>query len=90
MTSLPEIRAETRRGTADDGSELELRVDPLALQALAAAREAGGSPGSYGALPQPDELPLMVVVIETRLDMFERRLDLVEDELERRRIGSDA
>ena len=84
MTSLPEIRAETRRGTADDGSPIELRVDPLSLEALAAAREAGGSPASYGALPAIDELPLRVVVIETRLEI------LVAEIARWRRIGSDA
>lgn len=67
------VTAEIRRGFAEDGSEIELRVDPVSLAALAASRAAGGGTG-YGALPDIDEIPLRIVVIETRLEMLEGEL----------------
>lgn len=72
--SFPTIAAEHRTGTGPDGAALELWVDPLALEALEAAREAGGTPADFGALPSLDELPLRVVGIEVRLEQLEARL----------------
>lgn len=67
------VRAEIRRGLDADGNPIELRVDPVSLAALAASREAGGGTG-YGALPDIDEVPLRIVVIEARLESLERAI----------------
>jgi hypothetical protein len=73
-TTLPPVEAEVR-----ESGELRLVVDPIALSALAVARAAGvDQPTQLGQLPQADDLPLAVVVIEARLDVLEARLDQVE------------
>jgi hypothetical protein len=73
MTFEP-LQSVERRAVVD-GVECRLWVDPIALEALRQAREAGGSPAEYGALPAPEELPLRVLVIETRLERLEAQLN---------------
>jgi len=78
MTFEP-LQSVERRAVVDgpNGEKIECRlwVDPIALAALRQAREAGGSPAEYGALPAPEELPLRVLVIETRLERLEAQLN---------------
>jgi hypothetical protein len=68
-------RAELRTGRAPDGSVIELRVDPVSLAALEAARRAGGSPASYSPLPELEEVPLRILEIETRLEIAEDKIE---------------
>ena len=70
--------SELRQTTLSDGSTLSLRVDPVSLAALEAAKQAGSTTG-HGALPDLEEVPLLLVVLEARVDGIEARLMRLED-----------
>lgn len=58
---------------------LRLVVDPVAQAAIDAARAAGiNSPASTGGLPDMDELPLLFVTLQVRVELIEARLDRLE------------
>jgi hypothetical protein len=44
--------------------------------ALAAAAIDGGSPASFGHLADPDEVPLLLAVLEARVDRLEALIGL--------------
>lgn len=71
---LPTVAAERREGA--DGTVLY--VDPIALAALAEARSAGMERAAdIAGLPDIEELPLRIVVVETRLAIIEAELKRV-------------
>jgi hypothetical protein len=97
QNSSETYRAEVRRAELPDGSNLELRVDPVALAALAAARAAGiTSPGSTGGLPDLEEVPLRLVCVEMqvesqagRIEEQRRRLQILEGRIEQLEVEFD-
>lgn len=69
---LPPVKAERREGA--DGTVLY--VDPVALAALELAKSAGMSRAAdIASLPQAEELPLRLVVAETRIEILEREVN---------------
>jgi hypothetical protein len=50
-------------------------LDSLSMAALEAAAAAGNRPSGFGPLASPDELPLLVAVLEARLAMLEDRFE---------------
>lgn len=68
---LPPVRAERRTNDAGD----VLMVDPIAIAALDLAKHAGMTRAAdIASLPQAEELPLRLVVAETRLEILEREV----------------
>jgi hypothetical protein len=55
-----------------------LTLDALSLEALEAAAAAGGSPAGFGPLASPDDLPLLVAVLDAELMIVRGRLDALE------------
>jgi hypothetical protein len=49
--------------------------------ALAAAAADGGSPASFCPLPAPEDVPLLVAVLEMRVSALEGRISLLEHRL---------
>jgi hypothetical protein len=70
MTSSEPVRAELR--VSEDG--LKLWVNPVELEALAAARADGGRPAEFCPLPDIAELPLRLVVLEMRVGQLEQAI----------------
>lgn len=58
---------------------LRLVVDPVAQAAIDLARQARiSSPASFGGLPSLDDLPLLCVTLQCRVEVIEARLDRLE------------
>lgn len=78
VDSIRPVEAERREGVGPNGEPLTLYIDPIALRALDAARAQqtwhGGSPGTWGQLPEPEELPLKFVLLEMRVERLEAHI----------------
>jgi hypothetical protein len=55
-----------------------ITLDALSLEALEAAAAAGGTPAGFGPLAGPDDLPLLVAVLDAELMIVRGRLDALE------------
>jgi len=55
-----------------------MTLDALSLTALEAAAQAGGSPGEFGPLAGPDDLPLLVAVLEAEVTILRGRIEALE------------
>lgn len=55
-----------------------MTFDAISLAALDAAAAAGGSPGAFGPLAGPDDLPLLLAVLEAEVLILRGRVDELE------------
>jgi hypothetical protein len=55
-----------------------MTLDPISLAALDAAAAAGGSPSGFGPLAGPDDVPLLLAVLEAEVLILRGRVELLE------------